>query len=153
VSAPSDVLVLNGPNLNLLGRREPDIYGATTLDEIEADLRERAASRGLRVACMQSNHEGALIDRLQGALDDGTRAVLLNPGGLTHTSVALRDAVAVVAAAVPVIEVHLSVPEAREPFRHVSLIAGVVSGRISGFGPLSYPLALEAALRLVETAR
>lgn len=144
------VLVLHGPNLNLLGTREPEIYGTTTLDDIHQVLSALAAQRGLAIETMQSNHEGVLVDRLHATLTDGTRAVLFNPGGLTHTSVVLRDAVSAIAPRLPVIEVHLSVPEAREPFRHISLIAGVVAGRVSGFGPDSYAVALEAAARLLR---
>lgn len=146
------VLVLHGPNLNLLGHREPSIYGRTTLSEIDSELGQQAQRLGLTVECLQSNHEGVLVDRLHAALGDGTQAVLLNPGGLTHTSVVLRDAVAAVAPKIPVIEVHLSIPEAREPFRHLSLVAGVVSGRISGFGARSYTIALEAAARLIQSS-
>ncbi len=146
------VLVLDGPNLNLLGRREPETYGRQTRAVLLAELSRFADELGLALVTEQSNHEGVLIDRLHAALDDGTRAVILNPGGLTHTSVSLRDAVAVVAPLLPVIEVHLSQPEAREAFRHRSLLAGVVRGRICGFGPLGYRLALEAAAHLLEAA-
>lgn len=138
------VLSLHGPNLNLLGRREPHIYGQTGLDAVDRAVRARAESWGWSHESFQSNHEGALIDRLQACLDDGTAGVLLNPGGLTHTSVSLRDTVAAVVDHLPVIEVHLSIPEAREPFRHTSYVAGVVSGRISGLGPDSYLVGLEA---------
>lgn len=140
------VFVLNGPNLNLLGTREPDIYGRQTLDEIAAMIEARAGELGLSVDVRQSNHEGHLVDWLHEAGAAGARAVLLNPGGLTHTSVALRDAVAAIA--VPVIEVHLSNPEARESFRHISMIAPVTRGSVRGFGAQSYLLALDAAARL-----
>jgi 3-dehydroquinate dehydratase-2 len=142
------ISVVHGPNLNLLGTREPEIYGRDTLDDIDRSLVASAAALGHEVECFQSNHEGALIDRIQSCR--GRAAVLiLNGGGFSHTSVALRDAVQSVRAEVPTIEVHLSIPEARESFRHVSLLAGVVAGRIEGFGALSYLLALRAATALI----
>jgi len=140
--------VVHGPNLNLLGTREPAIYGRQTLLEIDAELAAAAALLGHTVECAQSNVEGVLVDRIQGLM--GRAAVLiLNAGGYTHTSVAIRDAVAAVAASLPTIEVHLSIPEARESFRQTSLLAGVVRGRIEGFGALSYLLALRAASDLI----
>lgn len=140
------VFVLNGPNLNLLGTREPEVYGRVTLDDIARELHEQADALGLALDMRQSNHEGHLIDWLHEAGALPARAVLLNAGGYTHTSVAIRDAVAAIA--VPVIELHLSNPHAREPFRHASLIAPVARGTIAGFGALSYRLALDAAARL-----
>ena len=140
------ILILNGPNLNRLGTREPEIYGSDTLDDIAAQLHEQAAALNLEVDVRQSNHEGHLIDWLHEAADEGAHAVLLNAGGLTHTSVALRDAIAGIPT--PVIEVHLSNPQARESFRRQSLISGVCVGSISGFGAGSYVLALDAAARL-----
>lgn len=140
------VFVLNGPNLNLLGTREPDIYGSATLDDIAAELSERAEQLRIELEIRQSNHEGHLIDWLHEAQAAGAKAVILNAGGYTHTSVALRDAVAAIAT--PVIEVHLSNPQARESFRRRSLIAPVARGSISGLGPLGYILALDAAARL-----
>ena len=140
------ILVLNGPNLNRLGTREPEVYGRDTLDDIASQLHDAAATLGVEVDVRQSNHEGHLIDWLHEAADSGAHAVLLNAGGFTHTSVALRDAVAAIPT--PVIEVHLSNPQAREDFRHKSLISGVCVGSISGFGGRSYLLALDAAARL-----
>jgi 3-dehydroquinate dehydratase-2 len=143
------LLVLNGPNLNLLGTREPGIYGRATLAEILADLRERAAAHGLEFDAFQSNAEHALVERVHAARDDGTRFILINPAAFTHTSVALRDALAAVA--IPFIEVHLSNPHAREPFRHKSLFTDLAVGVIAGFGPLGYGLALAAAVRQLAT--
>jgi 3-dehydroquinate dehydratase-2 len=140
------VFVLNGPNLNLLGSREPEIYGADTLDDIAARLTDRAAELGVEIDVRQSNHEGHLIDWLHDAATTGAAAVILNAGGYTHTSVALRDAVAAIP--VPVIEVHLSNPAAREPFRHHSLLSAVCKGTITGLGAHGYLLALDAAARL-----
>lgn len=143
---PPLIFVLNGPNLNLLGTREPALYGTDTLDDIAASLCARAEELGIKLDIRQSNHEGHLIDWLHEAREAGAKAVILNPGGYTHTSVALRDAVAAIE--IPVIEVHLSNPQARESFRRRSMIAGVAKGSIAGFGALSYVLALDAAARL-----
>lgn len=143
------ILVLHGPNLNLLGTREPEIYGFTTLSHINTELAELARARGAELETLQSNHEGVLIDRIHQALEDRTTALLINPGGLTHTSVSLRDALAALRGKVPIVEVHLSIPEARESIRHHSLIADVVQGRISGLGPDSYFVAIDAAFRLI----
>jgi 3-dehydroquinate dehydratase-2 len=137
------VLVLNGPNLNLLGTREPDIYGATTLDDIGAMLMERGDRLGLIVDMRQSNHEGHLVDWLHEAAERRACAVILNAGAYTHTSVALRDAIKAIS--VPVIEVHLSNPAARESFRHRSHVSPVARGVIQGFGAKGYVLALDAA--------
>jgi len=144
------VLVLHGPNLNLLGTREPSIYGRTTLAEIDAMLVARGEELGAAVTCLQSNLEGVLIDALHAAREDGTGAVVLNGAGYTHTSVALRDAVA--ACGLPVLEVHLSNPHAREEFRHTSLLSSVVRGIVSGLGPDSYRYGLEAAVALARRA-
>jgi 3-dehydroquinate dehydratase-2 len=140
------VFVLNGPNLNLLGTREPEIYGTDTLDDIAARLEDRGRALKLDIDMRQSNHEGHLIDWLHEAASRKAQAVILNAGAYTHTSVALRDAVNAIA--VPVIEVHLSNPHARERFRHHSHIAPVARGTIAGFGGDGYMLALEAAARL-----
>ena len=136
------LLVLNGPNLNLLGTRDPDTYGATTLPEIEAELEEAFPRADFAFA--QDNSEGALIDRLHGAHEEGVGGIVFNPGGYTHTSVALRDAVDAIAP--PVVEVHLSNVYAREDFRHTSRIAPVCVGQISGLGPTGYALAVRYLL-------
>jgi len=141
------ILVLNGPNLNLLGRREPDQYGRTTLREIEDELRSCADSRDAQIRFVQSNHEGELIDAIHKAMG-WADAMIVNAGGLTHSSVGLRDAI--IASAIPAVEVHLSNIYRREEFRHRSLIADVAVGQITGFGALSYRLGLEAALHLLD---
>ena len=142
------VLFLNGPNLNLLGQREPGVYGNTTLDEIEKRVRERAKALKLEIDFRQSNLEGQLVDWIQGA--KGVFSVIvLNAAAYTHTSIALRDAIA--ATGVPTIEIHLSNIHAREEFRHRSLIAPVCRGQITGFGATSYILALEASVNVIET--
>jgi 3-dehydroquinate dehydratase-2 len=140
------VWVINGPNLNRLGMREPSIYGSETLDELTAELTSKAGGLGIELECRQSNHEGQLIDWLQEAANAGANAVILNAGGYTHTSVALRDAIAAIS--IPVIEVHLSNIYAREPFRRRSFLAPVVTGAIMGFGKQSYVLALHAAAQI-----
>ena len=137
-------LVLHGPNLNLLGRREPEIYGSATLDAVDRRIREHARRRGVRVECRQSNVEGQHIDWLQAAEGQGFDGVVFNPGAFTHYSIALRDAVAAIG--VPVVEVHLSNIHAREPWRHRSVIAGVARGQVLGFGPVSYLLGLDALI-------
>lgn len=144
------VLVLNGPNLNLLGAREPGVYGHDTLEDIEVMVSGRAGELGVQVSFVQSNHEGALIDALHAAAGSFD-AVVFNPGAYTHYAYALRDAVA--SAQVPVVEVHLSNIAGREEFRRISVIAPVCVGQISGFGPLSYILGLEAVVGHVEESR
>ncbi|MBM5826179.1 MAG: type II 3-dehydroquinate dehydratase [Cyanobacteriota bacterium] len=134
------LLVLHGPNLNLLGEREPGLYGSITLDEINEELRRRAAAHAVALECFQSNHEGALVDRIQGARG-AVDGILINAAAYTHTSIALRDAL--LAVAIPYVELHLSNTHAREPFRHQSFLADRAVGVICGFGALSYGLALE----------
>ena len=147
----AQLLVLHGPNLNLLGSREPGVYGSTTLAEIDSDLQARAATAGHALEHLQSNSELALIERVQASRDDGTAFILINPAAYTHTSVALRDALAAIG--VPFVEVHLSNPHAREPFRRTSYFSDLAVGIVSGFGADSYRYALEAALaRLVPAA-
>lgn len=138
------ILVLSGPNLNRLGKREPQIYGSTTLAEIHAELARSADQRGAAVDCRQSNHEGDLIDWIGSAEDDGFAAILINPGAFTHTSYALYDAVK--GSSLPTVELHLSNPDAREEFRRESKLAPACLGRIAGFGAASYGLALRAVL-------
>ena len=146
MAAPALIYVLNGPNLNLLGLREPEVYGSDTLDDIAERLEARAAELGVGVDIRQSNHEGHLIDWLHEARLKGAKAVILNAGGYTHTSVALHDAVKAIA--LPVIEVHLSNPHARERFRRRSYVGSAAAGSITGLGALGYELALDAAARL-----
>ena len=141
----AQLLALHGPNLNLLGTREPEVYGHATLAEIEDDLRTAASQAGHALESLQSNAEHALVDRVQAAREDGTDFILINPAAFTHTSVAIRDALAAVA--IPFIEVHLSNPHAREPFRRTSYFSDLAVGVVAGFGPLSYGLALTAAAR------
>jgi 3-dehydroquinate dehydratase-2 len=141
------VVVLHGPNLNLLGSREPHIYGTTTLAEIDAELVRRGAERGAAVECAQSNHEGALVEAIQAARGRAD-AIVINAGALTHTSYAIRDALEAVA--LPAVEVHLSNVHAREEFRHHSVLAARCVGVICGFGAQSYYLGLDAALAIVE---
>ena len=138
------ILVLHGPNLNLLGTREPAVYGSVTLDQIDAELSDIAAKAGATLQSFQSNHEGALIDRVQAARGDGTSFIIINPAALTHTSVALRDALAGVA--LPFVEVHLSNVHRREPFRHHSYFSDLAEGVIVGLGAAGYRLALHYAL-------
>ncbi|MGH8461979.1 MAG: type II 3-dehydroquinate dehydratase [Stenotrophobium sp.] len=139
----SQLLLLNGPNLNLLGTREPTIYGSTTLAQIEADMSRRAAELGHQLHCYQSNQEGLLVDRVHQARGEGVNFILLNPGAYTHTSVALRDAL--LGVSIPFIEIHLSNVYTREPFRHHSYFSDIAVGCIVGLGPIGYSLALHAA--------
>jgi 3-dehydroquinate dehydratase-2 len=147
----AQLLVLHGPNLNLLGTREPEVYGRQTLADIDALLVQRAQAAGHALQSLQSNAEHALVDRIQAARGDGTAFILINPAAFTHTSVAVRDALAAVA--LPFIEVHLSNPHAREPFRHTSYFSDLAVGVVCGFGADSYLYALDAALaRLAPTS-
>ena len=140
------ILVMNGPNLNLLGLREKAIYGTATLQDIDDLVRKKAFSIGAEVVFYQSNHEGELIDKIHAALKDGISGIIINPGGYTHTSVALRDAL--LSVGIPFIEVHLSNVAAREPFRQVNFFSDVASGTISGLGPMGYVLGVEALKEL-----
>lgn len=140
----TSILVLNGPNLNLLGLREPDVYGHTTLPEIEDAAMKHGAAHGVEVTCQQSNHEGALVDAIHASVGKHS-GVILNAGAYTHTSIALRDAIA--GTGLPVVELHLSNIHARESFRHTSMIAPVAIGMICGFGAAGYTLAIDALLR------
>lgn len=140
------IYVLNGPNLNLLGTREPEIYGSDTLDDIAGRLEDQAQALGVTVDVRQSNHEGHLVDWLHEAQAMGAKAVLFNAGAYTHTSIALYDAIKAIQT--PVIEVHLSNPHRREAFRHKSLVGEAALGTVAGFGALSYTLALDAAAKL-----
>ena len=141
------ILVLHGPNLNLLGTREPSVYGTTTLPEIDGRLQEVATAGGVDLACFQSNSEGALIDRIHAAMSAGVGFIVINPRAYTHTSIALRDALAAVA--IPFIEIHLSNIHAREEFRKHSLLADLAIGVVTGLGADGYEFALEAAIRHV----
>jgi 3-dehydroquinate dehydratase-2 len=139
------LLLLNGPNLNLLGTREPAVYGATTLADIEQAATAQAEAAGAEIACFQSNHEGALIDRIHAARQEGVDAIVINPGGLTHTSVALRDALAGVD--IPFVEVHISNIYKREEFRHHSFLSAIALGTICGLGTDGYRFAIDFALK------
>ena len=139
------LLLLNGPNLNLLGTREPAVYGSETLADIECAAQAQAEAAGATIACFQSNHEGALIDRIHAARIDGVDAIVINPGGLTHTSVALRDAFAAVE--IPFVEVHISNVHQREAFRHHSFLSAIAAGTICGLGTDGYRYAIDFALK------
>ncbi|MBU1006087.1 MAG: type II 3-dehydroquinate dehydratase [Candidatus Omnitrophica bacterium] len=144
------ILVIHGPNLNLLGKREPGIYGATTIDEINKKLRQYAKEKGASLEIFQSNHEGEIVDKI-GSAKKKFGALLINPAAYTHTSVAIRDAIA--ATAIPAVEVHLSNIYSREDFRHTSLTAPVVKGQISGFGIDSYMYGIDAAIKIALTSQ
>jgi 3-dehydroquinate dehydratase-2 len=141
------VLVIHGPNLNMLGKREPEIYGHLTLDEINAQLCERGGNLGFEIKTVQSNHEGVIVDQIQEAVGN-FQGIIINPAAYTHTSVAIRDALLMTD--IPIIEVHLSNISKRESFRHVSMIADIATGRIAGFGPRGYILALEGLVGMIR---
>jgi 3-dehydroquinate dehydratase-2 len=145
ISMAKNILLLNGPNLNLLGTREPDVYGSVTLNDVEQAAIRQATLAGATLASFQSNHEGALIDRIHAAKTEGVDAIVINPAALTHTSVGLRDALAGVA--IPVIEVHISNIHQRESFRHHSFISAIAVGVICGLGVDGYSLAIDFALK------
>ena len=147
----AQLLVLHGPNLNLLGTREPGVYGHDTLEQIVARLQVQATQAGHALESFQSNAEGALVDRIQAAREDGTSFIVINPAAYTHTSVAIRDALAAVA--IPFIEVHLSNPHSREPFRHTSYVSDLAVGVVAGFGADSYRYALDAAINRLALGR
>lgn len=140
-----NLLLINGPNLNLLGTREPEVYGSSTLADVEQAAIAQANAAGAKLACFQSNHEGALIDRIHAARLDGVDAIVINPAGLTHTSVALRDALAGVA--IPFVEIHISNIHQREAFRHFSYLSGIASGVICGLGIDGYRAAIDFSLK------
>jgi len=150
MDAPVRILILHGPNLNLLGSREPEQYGHETLSAIDARLHALAAEQDAAVECFQSNAEHALVERIQQARTAGFGGIVINPAAFTHTSVAIRDALAAVG--LPFVEVHLSNPDAREPFRHTSLVADLAAGRVAGFGGDSYLLALSGLIAVLQRA-
>ncbi len=150
IATPWKIRVLHGPNLNLVGRRDPAQYGRVDFARIVADLDALAPTLGVQLDQLQSNHEGVLIDAVQAAMDDGTQGLVVNAGGLTHSSVSLRDALA--ACALPFIEVHLSNIHAREPFRRVSLLSELARGQIAGLGAVGYSLALRGLVQILDDA-
>lgn len=142
------VLIIHGPNLNMLGKREPEIYGSTTLAEIDEELIQQGKRNTIQVETFQSNHEGAIVEKIQQAFISGIHGIIINPAAFTHTSIAIRDALLLIKA--PIIEIHLSNIYKRESFRHKSMTAGVVTAQISGLGVTGYSLALEAMIRLIR---
>ena len=149
LSEKQAILVIHGPNLNMLGKREPEVYGKATLDDINTSLKETANRLGVHVEAFQSNHEGAIVDKIQEIMNSH-QGLIINPGAYTHTSVAIRDALLLLS--MPVVEVHLSNIYKREPFRHHSMVAGVATGQISGLGSDGYILALEYLARRCQAA-
>lgn len=139
---------MNGPNMNMLGKREPETYGSLTLDQINADLSQQAISLGVDLNFFQSNHEGAIVDKIHELFNENINGIIINPGALTHTSVALRDALLLMSC--PIVEIHLSNIYKRETFRHKSMLADMVTGQICGFGPYGYTLALNAMAKMVN---
>ncbi|MCP4104514.1 MAG: type II 3-dehydroquinate dehydratase [Desulfobacteraceae bacterium] len=144
------ILVIHGPNLNMLGKREPDIYGAATLDEINADLKKLGEKLGIAVETFQSNHEGAMVEKIQEAAGL-CKGIIINPAAYTHTSIAIRDALLLTD--IPVIEIHLSNIYKREPFRHKSLVADIATAQISGFGARGYSMALKALAEMIQSQK
>jgi 3-dehydroquinate dehydratase-2 len=145
-SSKQTVWVIHGPNLNTLGQREPEVYGHTTLSDIDAGLKERGEQLGLKVETFQSNHEGEIVEKIQG-IANSAGGVIINPAAYTHTSVAIRDALLLLDT--PIVEIHLSNIYKREPFRHTSMVADIATGQISGFGVDGYTMALEAVARMI----
>lgn len=142
------IQVINGPNLNMLGKREPLVYGSLTLDQINMDLAFQATPLGLDLAFFQSNHEGAIVDKIHEMFDENIDGIMINPGALTHTSISLRDALLLLSC--PIIEVHLSNIYKREAFRHKSMLADIVTGQITGFGAYGYTMALNALVNRIN---
>jgi 3-dehydroquinate dehydratase-2 len=142
------IQVINGPNLNMLGKREPEIYGSLTLDKINVDLAKESASLGVDIAFFQSNHEGAIVDKIHEIFYEAIGGIIINPGAFTHTSVALRDALLLMSC--PIVEIHLSNIYKREPFRHKSLLSDIVTGQIAGFGYYGYTMALNALVNMID---
>ncbi len=140
--------MINGPNLNMLGKREPEIYGAVTLNQIHSDLKKKAASLGLNIGFFQSNHEGEIVDKIHELFNESIDGIMINPGALTHTSVALRDALLLMSC--PIVEIHLSNIYKRESFRHKSLLADIVTGQVCGFGHYGYEMALNAIACMIH---
>ncbi|MBW2655136.1 MAG: type II 3-dehydroquinate dehydratase [Deltaproteobacteria bacterium] len=142
------IQVINGPNLNMLGKREPEIYGSLTLDQINTNLAQQAIPLGVALDFFQSNHEGAIVDKLHEIFDENILGVIINPGAFTHTSIALRDALLLLTC--PIVEIHLSNIYKREAFRHTSLLADIVTGQITGFGHYGYQMALSAIVNMIN---